>query len=317
MGDPLSINSRLVDYSLASTGLDVPVILVGSYEQWKYQKKEFDIQLEVAIKSEALTDFFDQPPGLYFWDIGGSGEDPRKMVEAQRGKMSVDALYALKQIPTNLKVAVVTMPINKYAATLAKFTFPGQTEYFENLWGQSGIMVLAGAKLRVGLVTNHEPLRSVTDLITSELLKEKAYAFRSTLKSMGIAEPRIAVCGINPHCGDNGLFGAEDTAIVKPTIESLKKEGMAIDGPLPADTAFYFQMHGHYDGVLAQYHDQGLGPLKTVHFDSAVNITGGLKNLRVSPDHGPASDLFESAEIGYISTQEAFGLALRFLKNKT
>jgi 4-hydroxythreonine-4-phosphate dehydrogenase len=154
----------------------------------------------------------------------------------------------------------------------------------------------------------------VAPSITRELICEKIEAFSDTLRILGFHRPRIAVCGVNPHCGDGGIFGEEDQAIVAPAIKAARQElsvQCEVFGPVPADTAFHLQMEGQYDGVLAQYHDQALGPLKTVHFYDAVNITGALPWLRVSPDHGPAEDRFESKAISFDSMKAALALALQ------
>ena len=146
-------------------------------------------------------------------------------------------------------------------------------------------MILAGPKLRVGLATNHLALKDVPKALNQDLVRRKIELLKSSLaKILGLEFAKIGVCALNPHASDNGLFGDEEEKNIRAChISSFEND---VTGPFPADTLFHFAYTGQYDGVLAMYHDQGLGPLKTVHFYDAVNITGGLKHLRVSPDHG-------------------------------
>ncbi|MCX6118271.1 MAG: 4-hydroxythreonine-4-phosphate dehydrogenase PdxA [Proteobacteria bacterium] len=240
-------------------------------------------------------------------------EDPRNLSLEERGQCSV---LALESVPKemNAKFAVLTCPIDKHNAHKAGFQFSGQTEFFENLWNEKGIMILAGPQLRVGLTTNHMALKDVPAVLDSNLVSVKICLMAESLKKVfGIDRPRIAVCGLNPHCSDGGLFGDEEQNIILPAIlgSKLKAAYASIQGPIPADTAFYRAYKGEFDGVLAQYHDQGLGPLKLVHWDTAVNVTGGLRYLRVSPDHGPAADLFGKNQ----ASIKSFAAALELCKN--
>jgi 4-hydroxythreonine-4-phosphate dehydrogenase len=215
-------------------------------------------------------------------------------------------------------LAVVTGPIDKYAARAADFAYPGQTEFFADLWQSQAIMILAGPKLRVGLVTNHLALRDVAGAISSDLICSKAILLTQSLRStFGITCPRVAVTGLNPHAGDGGLFGDEEHRLIAPALKRaqlLLGSEATLTGPLPADTAFYRGYRGDFDAVLAMYHDQGLGPLKTVHFDDAVNISGGLRHFRASPDHGPAADLFLRRTASPASLAAAIKLAGDYLQ---
>jgi 4-hydroxythreonine-4-phosphate dehydrogenase len=248
---------------------------------------------------------------------------------ADRGRHAVASLnLALRCCPPGWKrgsFAVVTGPIDKKACSLAGFEFPGQTEFFEDAWSaipvsggppKSALMLLAGPRLRVGLSTRHVPLRDVSSRIAVQDIAWQISVFITTLReTFGITSPRVAVCGLNPHAGDRGLFGDEEARIILPAIELARGEksaaGASISGPHPADTVFYEAWTGNYDGVLAMYHDQGLGPLKALHFHEAVNISAGLGHLRVSPDHGPASGLFMTNKANLGSFAAAIELAVR------
>lgn len=218
-------------------------------------------------------------------------------------------------------VAVVTGPIDKKSCSLAGFKHPGQTEFFEQAWATDpsvpgALMLLAGPRLRVGLATRHVALRDVATVLSREGIARQASIFIETLRrTFGVLQPRLAVCGLNPHAGDRGLFGDEEARIIEPAISLARSQpgnaGAVISGPLSADTIFHEAWSGSWDGVLAMYHDQGLGPLKALHFHEAVNISAGLSHLRVSPDHGPASGLFLSGKANLGSFFAAIELAAR------
>jgi 4-hydroxythreonine-4-phosphate dehydrogenase len=263
---------------------------------------------------------------LVFWDCDSPGAsfDPASLLSiTARGKVAESTLHALRHksitswsMPDE-KLAVVTGPVDKYALDQVGFGFPGQTEFFESLWQAPAVMTLAGPKLRVGLVTNHHAIRHVPSMITADLIVKRLLLFAQTLKELfRIPSPTIGVCGLNPHASDQGKFGHEEGSIIAPAIAKAQAllPHVKIIGPLPADTVFYRAFQGHYDGVLAMYHDQGLGPLKTVHFDEAVNVSGGLPHLRVSPDHGPASDLFLKGQASSKSLRAALELARNYVE---
>lgn len=247
---------------------------------------------------------------------------------AKRGEHAVMALQnAVKEVVGQKPdlVAVITGPIDKKSCSLAGFTFPGQTEFFEARWGgrsteahSSALMVLAGPKLKVGLVTRHVALRDVSGILTAEKISTAILILADTLRrTFGIRAPRIAVCGLNPHAGDQGLFGDEEFRIIEPAIAAaraqLGENTAVVTGPHSADTVFHAAWSGTYDAVLAMYHDQGLAPLKALHFHEAINLSAGLSYLRVSPDHGPAADLFMTGLANPGSFQAAIRVALLHL----
>lgn len=311
LGDPLSVSLECLFRleKLWAKPVSGPVVLVGAWEQWVWQIEELKLEGPPIKKILAWSSVVGNQ--LFFLDIG-DGEfkgSPKELPPEERGVISRMALESLRDLhhPHGEKLAVVTCPIDKHAASLAGFTHPGQTEFFCELWNAPGIMILAGPKLRVGLATNHVKLSEVTRLITSELLEEKLLRFEETLKNvMGISSPKIGVAALNPHAGDQGLFGDEDQFIIGPVVSRMRSRGMDVHGPKPADTLFFQAYEGAYDGVLAMYHDQGLGPLKCLHFYDAVNISGGLPHLRISPDHGPAAELYGKN----IAKEDSFRLSL-------
>lgn len=189
--------------------------------------------------------------------------------------------------------AMATAPISKEAMNRAGHDYPGHTELLADLCGTSDyVMMLAGDVLRVSLVTIHEALRDVPGLVSFErVLKTIRVTAAGVRRLTGIPQPRLAVLALNPHCGEGGMFGNEERDIIGPAIQAAQAEGIDAVGPLSADTLFHFARQGAYDGVVAMYHDQGLIPLKMLHFDDAVNVTLGLPIIRTSVDHGTAYDL--------------------------
>lgn len=318
LGDPHSINVEAFLRLFKEVEPKQPVVVIGSRWQFDHQAKMLGL---AAPKFSSLEKIEDATKSQYYF-LDSSPyigcKPPETLSESERGAMMVDAL---RKVPKQCArpLAVLTGPIDKYAANLAGFTFPGQTEFFEDLWQDPAVMLLAGAKLRVAIATNHLALKNVAAEITQNRIEKKIAILAAGLRDLfGIAKPRIAVCGLNPHCGDQGLFGHEDEQIIKPAVaQSSERNSFAeISGPMPADTIFYRAVKGQFDAVLAMYHDQGLGPLKTVHFDDAVNISLGLKHLRVSPDHGPARDLYGKGTASWQSFAAAKQLCERYTRGE-
>ncbi|NCC51743.1 MAG: 4-hydroxythreonine-4-phosphate dehydrogenase PdxA [Spartobacteria bacterium] len=187
---------------------------------------------------------------------------------------------------------MVTAPICKEGLMAAGLPMPGHTEYLAELTGTKRFaMLLMGGPLRVVLVTRHIPLRRVADALTVDAIKEAIGLTAEALPWLGAAGGRIGVCGLNPHAGDGGAIGAEEIEVIAPAIQAMKRKRISIEGPVPPDVIFHYAYQGRYAAVVAMYHDQGLGPLKMLAFDSGINITLGLPIVRTSPDHGTAFDI--------------------------
>ena len=188
--------------------------------------------------------------------------------------------------------ALVTGPVSKAQLYAVGFTYPGQTEFVAERCGVSrdnAVMLLAGPTLRVVPITTHIPLAEVSRTLTVELVLAKARAtVRGVAKNFGIAEPRLAFAGLNPHAGEGGALGREEVDVLEPAIDILRAEGVDAAGPMAADTMFHPRARERYDVAMCAYHDQALVPLKTLHFDEGVNMTLGLPIVRTSPDHGTA-----------------------------
>ena len=210
------------------------------------------------------------------------------------GHASIEALRAAAHdLATGDIAALVTGPISKTALADAGLPHPGQTEFVaEAVGARRFAMMLAGPRLRVTLATTHLALRDVPAALTADKVFTAADLTAAFLRDrLRLVSPRIGVLGLNPHASDGGRFGDEEARVIAPAIERLVAAGIDARGPLPADTAFVHAAAGRLDAVVAMYHDQGLGPLKLLHFRNAINVTLGLPRPRCSPDHGPAFDL--------------------------
>lgn len=214
--------------------------------------------------------------------------------------------------------AMCTLPIHKKALKDgADFPYPGHTEYLADLGGVDDVvMMLASEMLRVVPATIHIPLADVPSALTPELIEE---TIRITTKGLqtqfGIAHPRIAVAGLNPHAGEGGAMGHEDTTIIAPVLDKLRADGFDISGPLPADTMFHAAARKRYDVAVCAYHDQALIPIKTLDFDGGVNVTLGLPFIRTSPDHGTAFDIAGTGQANPSSTIAALRMAHRMAQS--
>jgi len=215
--------------------------------------------------------------------------------------------------------AMVTCPISKEAARKAGFPFPGHTEFIAHLTGTDDyVMMLGGTDLKVVLVTIHEAIRDVPGLITRRsILRTLRVTDRAFRTDFGMKRPRIAVCGLNPHAGEAGIFGDEEKKTIGPAVRKAMEEGINAIGPLPPDTVFYRAVRKkEFDCVVAMYHDQGLGPLKLLHFEDGVNATLGLPIIRTSVDHGTAYDIAWKGIASHRSLVAAIEMAVEMARNR-
>jgi len=223
-------------------------------------------------------------------------------------KSFVAATKALKEGDIDV---LVTAPINKYNIQSESFKFPGHTDYLNQELEGDALMLMVQDNLRVGLLTDHIPINEVASHLTEELIFKKIETINRTLiQDFSINKPKIAVLGLNPHCGDGGVIGTEDDNVLKPALKKLFEKGTLVFGPFPADGFFGSNQYEKYDAVIATYHDQGLIPFKTLSFGNGVNYTAGLNKIRTSPDHGTAYDIAGKNKADYNSFKEAVYLAI-------
>lgn len=238
---------------------------------------------------------------------------------AESGKAAFDALkLAVEDLKNGELDVLVTAPINKKNIQSEEFSFPGHTEYLEQMAGEGkALMLLVANNLRVGVVAGHVPISEVSSHITRESILDKLRILNTSLKQdFTIRRPRIAVLGLNPHAGDNGLLGKEEQEIISPAIEIANGEGIYAMGPYAADGIFGSEALGKFDAILAMYHDQGLAPFKALAFDNGVNYTAGLPFVRTSPDHGTAYDIAGQDKANPDSFRAAIYLALDVFRNR-
>jgi 4-hydroxythreonine-4-phosphate dehydrogenase len=259
-------------------------------------------------------------------NIGVSYQEATQLTPAKRnkafkkaGQLARESLdSALESLKKNEVQAIITAPVSKTHLNRAGFPFAGQTEYIASFWPkQKASMMLASKKLKVVLVTIHQPLKNIFKLITQKSVLEKIQLTHLALQNdFGIKAPRIAVCGLNPHAGENGLLGCEDRDIIFPAIKQAQRQGINASGPHASDTLFYWAIKGQYDAVVCMYHDQGLIPLKTLAMDEGVNITLGLPVIRTSPDHGCAFDIAGRNQANPQSMIESIKMAHQIWQNR-
>jgi len=319
LGDLNGIGPEVVMKALADNrmlSLITPVIY-GSSKVIAFYKKQLNI--EEFNYSQVRNKGQFAPKTI---NIINCWEDNLEIVPGKASRESGRASFlAIKQACEELKEgmidALVTGPIDKNSIHHDEFPFKGHTEYLTNFFGGESLMLMVHDTLRVGVVTEHIPVKDVAADLTREKIEAKLRLMEQSLrKDFGILKPRIAVLGLNPHAGDGGLIGQEDEQIIKPLINDLKNKGKLIYGPFPADGLFGSGNYSRYDAILAMYHDQGLVPFKVIAFENGVNYTAGLPFVRTSPDHGTAYALAGKNQASESSLREAIYKAVDIFKHR-
>ncbi len=293
MGDPGGVGPEVVLKALTTNAVAEAIIpvVVGDLQVLKSTATALGLDLTFTTDGDTLGS---TPPAKNNISVlqpyTSRGELTVGSVSAENGRVSIKFIEsAVREVLNGRADAICTAPVSKEAMHLAGSEFPGHTEMLAHLCGTNIVrMMLAGGGLRVILQTIHVALKDVPGLITIEAVKESLRIIRNFAISNGQGEPRIAVCGLNPHAGESGQFGREEIQTITPAIETMRAEGLNLTGPVPADTVFHRVLEGEFDYVLAMYHDQALIPVKTLDFHGGVNVTLGLPLIRTSPDHGTA-----------------------------
>lgn len=319
-GDINGISIEVILKTLSDTYLlekCIPVIY-GSPKSFGFYKKLLNlnnINLNVVNKIEDVH--------AHHINIIPCGNDETKvevgLPTQEAGKAAFDALQAATDDLVNGKIdALVTAPINKQTIHSKEFKFIGHTEYLESRAGNNkSLMILTCENLRVALVTTHVPVSKIASEITEEKIIEKIEILnQSLINDFNIFKPRIAVLGLNPHSGDQGLIGNEEETIIKPALTKCSEKGILCVGPLAADGFFGSAAYKHYDAVLAMYHDQGLTAFKAMCMNNGVNFTAGLPFVRTSPDHGTAYDVAGQGIANEESMREAVFTAIKIVQNR-
>nr|WP_218165915.1 4-hydroxythreonine-4-phosphate dehydrogenase PdxA [Pseudomonas agarici] len=318
-GEPAGIGPDLC-LLLASQPQPHPLIAITSREL--LAERAAQLGVVVDLLSVGPHNWPNQPApagSLYVWDTPLATQVVAGKLDKANAAFVLETLTRAGQGCLDGDFAgMITAPVHKGVINDSGIAFSGHTEFLADLTHtHQVVMMLATHGLRVALVTTHLPLRQVADAITPQRLERVTRILHTDLKEkFGIAQPRILVCGLNPHAGEGGHLGHEEIDIIEPTLERLRSEGMDLRGPLPADTLFTPKYLEHYDAVLAMYHDQGLPVLKYQGFGAAVNVTLGLPIIRTSVDHGTALDLAGGGEIDTGSLQVALETAYQMAETR-
>ncbi len=293
MGDPAGIGPEIVAKTFADPDFSVPAIVIGDVGALSRAAGMLDASIEVR-RIERPSDAQVGRGGI---DVVAASELPADLplgkVDARAGAAAFSYVeQAVKLALAGEVGAIATAPIHKAALEAAGIPYPGHTEMLADLTDTADYaMMLFNDELRVILVTIHLALRDAIDCLSLERELKTIRLAAGAARRLGIAQPRVAVAGVNPHAGEGGLFGQEDLDIIAPAIEAARAEGIDASGPWPGDTVFMQARQGRFDIVVAQYHDQGLIPVKYLGIDRGVNVTVGLPFIRTSVDHGTAFDI--------------------------
>jgi 4-hydroxythreonine-4-phosphate dehydrogenase len=317
MGDPCGIGPEIVAKLYATPAELPPTLVIG--DAGLIKRAVNLLKLPLTVQTIASPEQF-QPTADTISVIALSHlpEDlPFGQLDARAGQAAYDYISAGIDLALQKRIrAIVTAPINKETLRLADIHYPGHTEILAHFSGtQDFAMMLMNDDLRVILVTIHVSLREAIEQLTVDLELSTIRLAHQAMPLLGIAKPRIAVAGLNPHAGEHGLFGSEDEAIIRPAIQQAQAEGIEASGPWPGDTVFMHARQGRFDIVVAQYHDQGLIPVKYLGVDEGVNVTVGLPFVRTSVDHGTAFDIAGTGKASESSLRLALEQAVMLSRN--
>ncbi|MFW6324107.1 MAG: 4-hydroxythreonine-4-phosphate dehydrogenase PdxA [Desulfovibrionales bacterium] len=315
LGDPDGLGPELVCRLLPSLKLRSDIILIGPESALEYHCRHLK-QEPFWLTLPDLNDFPESGDGTIFLHSPPSVRDfvPHPGGPGISGGHAAgeSLLSACELLASHPEWGLVTCPLNKAMLQKAGFDFAGHTEFLAHYSGagiDSVCMHLCGDRLRVSLVTTHPPLSRVPSLISGSRILRCLELTCDFLNRIGASPPSVAVCGLNPHAGEQGQIGREEIEIIEPAVKEAQARGLQVSGPFPADTVFYQAAQGRFAAVLAMYHDQGLAPLKLLHFHEAVNVTLGLSFVRTSVDHGTGYELVGKKTASTGSLRAALELA--------
>lgn len=316
MGDPAGIGPEVIAKAFQKLPHSLNAIVIGDAAWMRRATQRYASDISVRALTQPQEATFD-PLIMNVLDLQNVPDTlPPGRASAEGGKASVE--YIRKAVDLTLDNTfdgICTAPISKEAIHMAGHTYPGHTEMLADFTGTQDVaLMLAGSGLRVVLTTTHVAVQDVIPLITRERVSKTLQLTHQSLIQFGIENPRIAVTGLNPHCGDGGIFGNEEQTIIAPAIASAKQAGMDISGPFSADALFGRIHHDPYDAVVTMYHDQGMIPVKMASMGHAVNITLGLPILRTSVDHGTAYDIVGQGNASEDSLLQALAMAAALSK---
>jgi 4-hydroxythreonine-4-phosphate dehydrogenase len=311
MGDPAGIGPEIVARAFAEEGRDRRAIVVGDPAILERAIRLLDVPLVVNEISEPEEAAF-EPGAVDVLAVGELSEDlPFGVLDARAGDAAFRYLEKATELASAGRVgAIATAPLNKEAMHLAGHRYPGHTEILARLTGtEDYAMMLVTDELKVIHVSTHVSLREAVERVRPERELAVIRLAHASMRRLGVENPKVAVAGLNPHAGENGLFGTEDAERIAPAIEEARAQGIEASGPHPPDTVLMRARRGAFDIVVVQYHDQGHIPVKLMGFDTGVNVTVGLPFFRTSVDHGTAFDIAGTGEADHASMRAAIDLA--------
>jgi len=316
IGDPNGIGIEIILKSLSNFRLfhECNFIIYASTSLIEKQKQHFQIDTPPLKKIDSEEDLSNTQINIkevFSNSQFNFGESDKELSEL--GILSLKE--ATKAIKDNKIDILVTAPINKDLSFSESFKYTGHTDFLKNYFKTSPLMLMISQELKIALLTDHIPIKDVSNAIDKEIVEQKIKALETSLiNDFQIKKPKIAVLAVNPHAGDNGVIGNEDQSIITPAIKSFKGTTSSINGPFSADTFFVNENYKKYDGVIASYHDQGLIPFKTISFGKGVNFTAGLPIVRTSPDHGTGFDIAGKGIADHTSFTNAIKLGIQVFK---
>jgi 4-phospho-D-threonate 3-dehydrogenase / 4-phospho-D-erythronate 3-dehydrogenase len=323
MGDPAGVGPEVTVKALAEHEIYEwcrPLVIGDT----RILRRDIDAFGMAGVRPRVVADAHEasgEPGRIDVLDLGNA--DPEECswgkISAAAGRAAVEyVLRGVELAQAGAVDAIVTAPLNKEAMQKAGFNWAGHTELLAERTGSERVtMMLTSREIRVLHVSTHVSLREAINRVTEARVYEVIHLARQGLGSLGIMRPRIAVAGLNPHAGEGGLFGDEESKVIAPAIERTRADGLLVTGPLPPDTVFWRARQGEFDGVIAMYHDQGHIPMKLMGFDEGVNVSIGLPIIRTSVDHGTAFDIAGRGIARHASMVEALRVAAQMARARS
>jgi len=311
-GEPAGIGPDIA-LQISQQNIDARLVLFADSQLLKNRAQQLNLNINIQTIDDIDNAVPHQPGQIQVFNIPLNTESQSGVLNKKNAAYVLDCLtQSVTLIQKNKIDALVTGPLHKGIINESGIKFTGHTEFLAELTHSTPVMMLTAGSLRVALATTHLPLSKVSAAITKKNLQQTIEILHHDLKTkFSIAQPRILICGLNPHAGEDGHLGHEEIEIIEPVLNTLRKKNMHLIGPLPADTLFTPKYLQQADAVLAMYHDQGLPVLKHVGFGHAVNVTLGLPIIRTSVDHGTALELAGSGKANTGSLNAALDLAIK------
>ncbi|MFH1045478.1 MAG: 4-hydroxythreonine-4-phosphate dehydrogenase PdxA [Candidatus Omnitrophota bacterium] len=320
MGDPAGVGPEIIVRALSDSHIRrlARFLVIGDRRVFEKILQMAKLKLSFAVIEDPASVTTYPGTAITLLDVANAGRYILGRASSANGRAALDCIDAGLRLAQDKAVdTLVTAPVDKHAVSANMAQFSGHTEYLADATAtKKYVMMLIGGRLRVSLVTRHLALKDVPAALTPEKIYDTIRITAEALKTyFAIPRARIAVCGLNPHCGEKGMMGNEEITLIQPAIKKAARLAR-VSGPFPADTLFYSALHGHFDAVVAMYHDQGLIPLKMLALHQGVNITLGLPFIRTSPDHGTAYDIAAALKADPGSMKAAIKIAVEMARRK-